>query len=348
MYDARTKLAEQVERAGSLPLRHQGVSNGDPADGADLGGAVVRSAGDGLRLDITRCPGVSRAGEGGESWRDPEGWVEGWRVDPDRLRGRPDGEASRISRSRRSARTHSSRASTSTRRRSPRLAESIREVGVLQPVLVREADEGYELIAVNADGARPAGRVADAARDRAGRRRRAMLQQAIIENVQREQLNRSRKPPRPAADRGLRLTHDEVATRVGKSRATITNTLRLLQLPDDPAPPEGRNAPDGPRPGAARPTPTARSKSSLPGAVAEDLSVREVEEAVRRREESQADRARRRWHPEADCGRRDCSNSRSSSATFSRRESVSRWGLVTVECRSTSRTSRTSNGSTGR
>ena len=60
----------------------------------------------------------------------------------------------------------------------------------------------------------------------------AMLQHAIVENIQREELN----PLEEAAAyqqliEDFSLTHDEVATRVGKSRATITNTLRLLQLP---------------------------------------------------------------------------------------------------------------------
>ena len=62
---------------GARPLRRQGVPNGGPADGPDLGGAVVRSAGHRVRLDVARRPGVPRAGEGGEPWRDPEGWVEG-------------------------------------------------------------------------------------------------------------------------------------------------------------------------------------------------------------------------------------------------------------------------------
>jgi len=113
------------------------------------------------------------------------------------------------------------------------LAESIREVGVLQPVLVRAIEDGFELIAGERRwrASRRVGlqtipaiiRVADDA---------TMLQQAIVENVQREQLN----PLEEAAAyqqliEDFSFTHDEVATRVGKSRTTITNTLRLLQLP---------------------------------------------------------------------------------------------------------------------
>jgi ParB family transcriptional regulator, chromosome partitioning protein len=174
------------------------------------------------------------------------------------------------------------------------LAESIREVGVLQPVLVRAADDGYELIAGERRwrAARRVGlqtipaivRVADDA---------AMLQQAIVENVQREQLN----PLEEAAAyqqliEDFSFTHDEVATRVGKSRATITNTLRLLQLP----PTIQRYLKEGTlRMGHARAllgTPDRAFQEQLARrAVGEDLSVREVEDTIRRREETPDARA---------------------------------------------------------
>jgi ParB family chromosome partitioning protein len=169
------------------------------------------------------------------------------------------------------------------------LAESIREVGVLQPVLVRAAEAGgYELIAGERRwrAARRVGlqtipaiiRVADDA---------ALLQHAIVENVQREELN----PLEEAAAyqqliEDFTLTHDEVAVRVGKSRATITNTLRLLQLP----PTIQRYVKDGSlRMGHARAllgTPDRGFQEQLAKrAVAEDLSVREVEEAIKARSE---------------------------------------------------------------
>ena len=113
------------------------------------------------------------------------------------------------------------------------LADSIREVGVLQPVLVRPVGDGYELVA----GER---------RWRAARRvglqtipalvretdDSAALEHALIENLHRDELN----PLEEAAAyqqliEDFGLTHDEVASRVGKSRASITNVLRLLQLP---------------------------------------------------------------------------------------------------------------------
>jgi ParB family chromosome partitioning protein len=174
------------------------------------------------------------------------------------------------------------------------LADSIREVGILQPVLVRAAENGgYELIAGERRwrAARRVGlqtvpamvRVADDA---------AMLQHAIVENVQREELN-------PLEEAGayqqliedFSLTHDEVATRVGKSRVTITNTLRLLQLP----PSIQRCLKDRTiRMGHARAllgTPDRAFQEELARrVVAEDLSVREVEEAIRKRQESSSTR----------------------------------------------------------
>ena len=172
------------------------------------------------------------------------------------------------------------------------LAESIREVGVLQPVLVRVAEgSGFELIVGERRwrAARRVGlqtipaiiRVADDA---------TMLQHAIVENVQREELN----PLEEAAAyqqliEDFSLTHDEVATRIGKSRVTITNTLRLLQLP----PTIQRYVKDGSlRMGHARAllgTPDRAFQEQLARrTVAEDLSVREVEEAVRIREDRPA------------------------------------------------------------
>jgi ParB family chromosome partitioning protein len=168
------------------------------------------------------------------------------------------------------------------------LAESIREVGVLQPVLVRPAEDGtYELIAGERRwrASRRVGlqtipaivRVADDT---------AMLQHAIVENVQREELN----PLEEAAAyqqliEDFSLTHDEVALRIGKSRVTITNTLRLLQLP----PSIQRYVKDGSlRMGHARAllgTPDRAFQEQLAKrAAAEDLSVREVESAIKARE----------------------------------------------------------------
>jgi ParB family chromosome partitioning protein len=174
------------------------------------------------------------------------------------------------------------------------LADSIREVGVLQPILVRERDGEYEMIAGERRwrAARRVGMQTIPAIVRSADNA-TMLQQAIVENVQREQLN----PLEEAAAyqqliEDFALTHDEVAARVGKSRATITNTLRLLQLP----PAIQRALKDGGlRMGHARAllgTPDRAFQEQLARRiVAEDLSVREVEEAIRNRDETPTSRA---------------------------------------------------------
>ena len=114
------------------------------------------------------------------------------------------------------------------------LTESIREVGVLQPILVRRTEEGYELVAGERRwrAARDAGLVTIPAiiRDAGDRE---SLEQAIVENVHRDDLN----PIEEAAafyrlidDFGL--TQHQVSVRVGRSRPSVANALRLLQLPD--------------------------------------------------------------------------------------------------------------------
>jgi ParB family chromosome partitioning protein len=171
------------------------------------------------------------------------------------------------------------------------LAESIREVGVLQPILVRPAGDGYELIA----GER---------RWRAARRvglptipaivrpadELGSLQQAIVENVQREQLN----PLEEAAAyqqliEDFGLTHDEVAVRVGKSRVTVSNTIRLLQLPAGIQKLVHEGALSMGHARALLGTPDRAFQEQLARrAVGDGLSVRAVEDAVREREQAPA------------------------------------------------------------
>jgi len=169
------------------------------------------------------------------------------------------------------------------------LADSVRELGVLQPVLVRPRDDGtFELIAGERRwrAARRAGiptipaivRDADDA---------SSLEQALVENLHREDLN----PLEEAAAyqqliEDFRLTHEELAARVGRSRAAITNTLRLFQLP----PAVQRMVADGQlAAGHARAllgTPDRAFQEALAKrAIRDTLSVRQVEEAVRDRGE---------------------------------------------------------------
>jgi ParB family transcriptional regulator, chromosome partitioning protein len=167
------------------------------------------------------------------------------------------------------------------------LAASIREVGLLQPVLVREVEgeeASYELIAGERRwrAARRAGLqtipvLVQVANDVAS------LEQALVENLHREDLNALEEA---AAYQQLidefGLTHEQVATRMGKGRATITNTLRLLQLP---AGAQRALAERAISPGHARAllgTPDrALQEKLVEQIVAEGLTVRAVEELVR-------------------------------------------------------------------
>jgi ParB family chromosome partitioning protein len=169
------------------------------------------------------------------------------------------------------------------------LTASVRELGVLQPVLVRpRADGGYELIA---------GERRWRAAKRAGLQTipalirqvddTTSLEHALVENLQRADLN----PLEEAAAyqqliEEFGLTHDQVAQRVGKSRAAISNTLRLFQLP--PAiqrlVAEGRLSAGHARALLGSPD-RAYQEALARRAVGEGLSVREVEEAVRERNE---------------------------------------------------------------
>lgn len=168
------------------------------------------------------------------------------------------------------------------------LTASIRELGVLQPVLVRpREDEGqYELIA---------GERRWRAAKRAGLRSIPAivrpvtdvdsLEQALVENLHRDDLNALEEA---AAYQQLiedfKLTHDELAGRVGKSRSAISNSLRLFQLPPGIQRLVGENQLSAGHARALLGTPDRGFQESLARrAIAEGLSVREVEEAVRQR-----------------------------------------------------------------
>jgi ParB family chromosome partitioning protein len=114
------------------------------------------------------------------------------------------------------------------------LAASIREVGILQPLVVRSTPAGFELIAgerrLRAAREAGLGRVPVLIRQ-AGENESMEL--ALVENLQRENLS----PLETAAAYqalmdGFGLSKDQLARRLGKSRAAVTNTLRLVQLPE--------------------------------------------------------------------------------------------------------------------
>ena len=113
------------------------------------------------------------------------------------------------------------------------LTESIQQIGVLQPVLVRPVDTGFELVAGERRW-RAAGRAGLAMIPAVVRETddEASIEQALVENLHRQDLT----PLEEAAAyqqllEDFELTHEQLAERVGKSRSAITNTLRLLGLP---------------------------------------------------------------------------------------------------------------------
>ncbi|MFN2388642.1 MAG: ParB/RepB/Spo0J family partition protein [Actinomycetota bacterium] len=114
------------------------------------------------------------------------------------------------------------------------LAASLKQVGMLQPVLVREVDTGrYELVA--GERRLRAAKVAGLARVPAlvvDVDDRGSLERAIVENLHREDLNPMEEAAayRQLMDEGG-FTHEALAERLGRNRVTITTTLRLLDLP---------------------------------------------------------------------------------------------------------------------
>lgn len=172
------------------------------------------------------------------------------------------------------------------------LTDSVREIGVLQPVLVRSSGEGFELIA---------GERRWRAAKRAGLQTipaivretedAGSLEQALVENLHRDDLN----PLEEAAAyqqliEDFGLTQEQVAARVGKSRSAVSNTLRLFQLPPAVQRLVGEGALSEGHARALLGTPDRAYQEALAKrAVKEELSVRAVEESVRQRGESVAE-----------------------------------------------------------
>jgi ParB family chromosome partitioning protein len=167
------------------------------------------------------------------------------------------------------------------------LADSIEEHGVLQPLIVAKpkAGTGYLLIAGERrlEAARLAGLsrvpvIVRQADERQG------LEWALVENLQRSDLN-----PLEAAEgyrqlaKDFGLSHEEIATRIGKSRTTVTNTLRLLNL--SPAVrqslAEGAVSEGHARALLALSSHQAQS-AALQTVIKRELNVRQTEELVRR------------------------------------------------------------------
>jgi ParB family chromosome partitioning protein len=167
------------------------------------------------------------------------------------------------------------------------LVESIREHGVLQPLIVSEGDTDgvYQLVAGERRlrAARLAGlqRVPVVIKEAASRE---LLELALVENLQREDLNplEEAQAYRRLADE-FELTQEQIATRVGKSRTAVTNAIRLLALSDEirASLASGQITEGHARALLGLDDPSARH-DAWQTVIAQGLNVRQTEEMVRR------------------------------------------------------------------
>jgi ParB family chromosome partitioning protein len=118
------------------------------------------------------------------------------------------------------------------------LAQSIRANGIIQPIVVRRIGDRFQIIAGERRwrAAKVAGllRVPVVVRDVAPGQEQSLLEMALIENIQREDLNPIEEALayRRLADE-FHLKQEDIATAVGKDRASVANFVRLLKLPDE-------------------------------------------------------------------------------------------------------------------
>jgi ParB family chromosome partitioning protein len=164
------------------------------------------------------------------------------------------------------------------------LTASIAEHGILQPILVTETLDGYQLVAgerrLRAAQAAGLERIPAVVRQLADREQ---LELALVENLQREDLD-----PLETADAYRQLieefgfSQDEVALRVGRARSTVANTLRLLELAPgvQAAVADGRLSEGHGR--ALGGLATELQDRVLDSVIGQELSVRQTEELVRR------------------------------------------------------------------
>lgn len=167
------------------------------------------------------------------------------------------------------------------------LAASIREHGVIQPLIVTQAAQPGQYTLIAGERRWRAAQQAGLASVPAILRNASdqqLVELALIENLQRADLG-----PLEAAEafrqlhEDFSLSHEEVAARVGKSRVAITNTLRLLKLPPavQQAIADGRISEGHARALLALPTPQAQA-AALHTVLQHDLNVRQTEELVRK------------------------------------------------------------------
>jgi len=167
------------------------------------------------------------------------------------------------------------------------LAASIKEHGIIQPLLVSRDDQsaGYTLIAGERrwQASKLAGllEVPVIVRQTSDQQK---LELALIENVQRADLSPLEEAHayRQLSDE-FELSHEQIAERVGKSRVAVTNTLRLLKLPEivQQALVDGRVTEGHARALLALPTPQGM-EAAMRTVIAQEMTVRQTEELVRK------------------------------------------------------------------
>jgi ParB family chromosome partitioning protein len=172
------------------------------------------------------------------------------------------------------------------------LAESIHQHGVIQPILVTETIDGYTLVAGErrVRAARMAGldRIPAIVRQLADRQQ---LELALVENLQREDLDpmEAARAYRQLMDE-FSFTQEDLATRVGRARSTVANTLRLLELHSAVQDALAAGSISEGHARAIGGLPPEAQALAVATVLADDLSVRQTEELVRRVREPRAAR----------------------------------------------------------
>ena len=171
------------------------------------------------------------------------------------------------------------------------LARSIRSNGVIQPIVVRRVGDNFHIIAGERRwrAAQKAGllKVPVVVRDVKEGNDRAVLEMALIENIQREDLNPIEEAVayRRLAD-DYQLTQEQIADAVGKDRSSIANYVRLLRLPQEVRANVASNAISMGHARALLALPDEAAQLRVArDIVAKQLSVRDVETLVRKTEE---------------------------------------------------------------
>jgi len=167
------------------------------------------------------------------------------------------------------------------------LAVSIREHGVIQPLIVTQTESAGQYTLIAGERRLMAAQMAEMRAVPAiirGASDQQLIELALVENVQRADLG-----PLETAEAYRQLTedfnlsHDDISNRVGKSRVTVTNTLRLLNLPDNVKESlvAGKISEGHARALLALPTEQAQT-TALQSILKNDLNVRQTEELIRK------------------------------------------------------------------